>query len=187
MIFFSTINFSYQYLPEAKAYLEPSQTSTMELFHENFFFAKLTSIHLFRSLFLIKLQVSILQLHWKKGCTHIWNQHPRICQIAKFREKMKMPTIGTKNALFSYLWVKTLKNYCHIQNQHLRIRQIAKFRKNMKMPKFETKNVFFAYFWAGIWKQYYHIWNQHLRICLIGKLCKKIKFPKFETKNVLSG
>ena len=35
--FFSTTNFSYQYLPEAKAYLETSRTSTMELF-ANFFF-----------------------------------------------------------------------------------------------------------------------------------------------------
>ena len=34
---FSVINFSYQYLQEAKAYLEPSWTSAMELFHENFF------------------------------------------------------------------------------------------------------------------------------------------------------
>ena len=32
MIFFSTINFSYKYLPEAKVYLEPSRTSRMELF-----------------------------------------------------------------------------------------------------------------------------------------------------------
>ena len=30
--FFSTINFSYKYLPEAKVYLEPSRTSRMELF-----------------------------------------------------------------------------------------------------------------------------------------------------------
>ena len=35
--FFSTINFSYQYLSEAKAYLEPSRTSTMEFFCENLF------------------------------------------------------------------------------------------------------------------------------------------------------
>ena len=35
--FFSTINFFYQNLSEAKAYLEPSRTSTMELFR-NFFF-----------------------------------------------------------------------------------------------------------------------------------------------------
>ena len=36
--FFSTSNFFYQYLPKAKTYLEPSRTSTMELFREIFFF-----------------------------------------------------------------------------------------------------------------------------------------------------
>ena len=38
----------------------------------------------------------------------------RICLIAKFREKMKMPKIGTKN---SFIWVFLdwhLKKYCHI-------------------------------------------------------------------------
>ena len=39
----------------------------MELFNEKFFFAKVTRKCLCRSLFLIKLQVSILQLHWAKG------------------------------------------------------------------------------------------------------------------------
>ena len=73
MIFiFSTINFSYQYLLEAKAYLQPGRTFTMELFREKkiIFFAKFTRKHLCRSLFLIKLQFSILQLDWKKGLQH---------------------------------------------------------------------------------------------------------------------
>ena len=39
--FFSTINFSYQYLSEAKAYLKPSRTSTMDLFREKIFFYKI--------------------------------------------------------------------------------------------------------------------------------------------------
>ena len=38
---FSTINFSYQYLNKAKAYLEPSWTSTTELFRENIFLQNL--------------------------------------------------------------------------------------------------------------------------------------------------
>ena len=38
---FSTINFSYQYLPEAKVYLEPSRTSTTELFPKFFFCCKI--------------------------------------------------------------------------------------------------------------------------------------------------
>ena len=57
--FFSPINFRYQYLPEAKAYLEPWS-----------FFAKcifLRKIHkktlVLESHFLITLQVSILQFH----------------------------------------------------------------------------------------------------------------------------
>ena len=37
-IFFSTINFSCQYLPEAKAYLEPSQTFYNGVFSRNIFF-----------------------------------------------------------------------------------------------------------------------------------------------------
>ena len=47
---FSTINFSYQYLNKAKAYLEPSRTSTTELFAKTFF------CKICRSLFLIMLQ-----------------------------------------------------------------------------------------------------------------------------------
>ena len=34
--------------------------------------------------------------------------------FGKFREKMKMPKFGTKNALFGYFWTTSLKNYCHI-------------------------------------------------------------------------
>ena len=33
---------------------------------------------------------------WKQYC-HIWNQHPRICLVAKFRGKTKMPKFGMKN------------------------------------------------------------------------------------------
>ena len=42
--FFSTINFSYQYPPEAKAYLEPSRTSGMELFRDFFLLENLQEI-----------------------------------------------------------------------------------------------------------------------------------------------
>ena len=34
--------------------------------------------------------------------------------FGKFREKMKMPKFGTKNALFGYFGARVLKNYCHI-------------------------------------------------------------------------
>ena len=39
--FFSTINFSYQHLPEAKAYFELSQTSALEPFRKKIFFWKI--------------------------------------------------------------------------------------------------------------------------------------------------
>ena len=71
--FFSTISFSYQYLPEAKVYLERSQkfyNGAWEILRNIFFFAEFTRKHLCWSFILIKLQVSILQLHWKKGLQH---------------------------------------------------------------------------------------------------------------------
>ena len=39
----------------------------------------------------------------------IWNQHPWICQTAKFQEKMKMSKSGTKSAVFGYFWARILK------------------------------------------------------------------------------
>ena len=42
---------------------------------------------------------------WDRISKHyflISNQHPRICLIAKFRGKTKMPNFGTKNVLFGY-------------------------------------------------------------------------------------
>ena len=50
---------------------------------------------------------------------------PTNLQTAKFREKVKMPKYGAKNALFGYILVTVLKNYFHISNQHLRICQIG--------------------------------------------------------------
>ena len=41
-----------------------------------------------------------------KSYCHISNDHPRICQIAKFRRKMKMPKFGTNSVLFGYFWVR---------------------------------------------------------------------------------
>ena len=86
---------------------------------------------------------------WKQYC-HIWNQHPRICLISKFRGKNAL--FGTKNALFGYFRARILKNYCHIWNQHPKICRFAKFHKRKtKISKFGTKNAWFRYFWAGTW------------------------------------
>ena len=82
-----------------------------------------------------------------KKYRHIWNQHPRICLIAKCCEIIKMAKYGTKNALFEYFWTGILKNYCHIWNQHLRISVISKFCKEIRIPKFGTKNALVGYFW----------------------------------------
>ena len=118
-----------------------------------------------------------------KNCYHIWNQHLRICLVAKFYKKTKIPKFGTKNAVFGFFWPKMFyldifqlefeNNYCYILNQHPRICLIAKFYEKVKIPKFGTKNVLCEYFWAMIYKNYCHTWNQHPRICLIIKFCKK--------------
>ena len=33
----------------------------------------------------------------------------RVCLAAKFRERMKIPTFGTRNALFGYFWSRIFK------------------------------------------------------------------------------
>ena len=50
----------------------------------------------------------ILKSYW-----NIWNQHPRISQIAKFYEKMKIPKFGNKNVLFGIFGMefKTILSY----------------------------------------------------------------------------
>ena len=37
----------------------------------------------------------------------------RIYLAAKFREKMKIPTFGTRNALFGYFLARISKSYCY--------------------------------------------------------------------------
>ena len=105
----------------------------------------------------------------------IWNQHPQIRQIGKFRKKTKLPKFGTKNVLFRYFWAILLKNYCLIWNQHPQVCQIGKFCKKEKLPKFVTKNALFGYFWNRTLKNYCHIWYQHPEICLIVKFVWKKK------------
>ena len=83
----------------------------------------------------------------KKKYCQIWNQHPQIFLIAKFRGKTKMPKFGTTNALFGYFWAGIWKQNCHISKQHPQICLIVKFREIMKMPKYGNKNVLFVYFW----------------------------------------
>ena len=90
--FFSTISFSYQYLPEAKVYLEPSRkfyNGAWEILRNIFFVvAEFTRKHLYWSFILIKLQVSILQLHWKKGLQHR-------CFLMNFARHLRHTFYGT--------------------------------------------------------------------------------------------
>ena len=44
-----------------------------------------------------------------KNYCHILKQHPQICLIAKFREKMKMTKFGIKNPLFGCFWASIFK------------------------------------------------------------------------------
>ena len=37
-----------------------------------------------------------------ENCGHICSQHPRICLIAKFWEKARIPKLGAKNVFFGY-------------------------------------------------------------------------------------
>ena len=48
--------------------------------------------------------LSIFGLEFLTNYCHILNQHPRVCLIAKFCEKTKLPKFGTLNALFEYFW-----------------------------------------------------------------------------------
>ena len=49
--------------------------------------------------------LGILGLEFENYC-HIWNQHPRICLIARYRGKTEMAKFGSKNDLFAYFWPK---------------------------------------------------------------------------------
>ena len=53
----------------------------------------------------------IFGLEFKGKCCHIWNQHPRICLIAKFYVETKMPKFCSRNALFLYFWEGIWKEY----------------------------------------------------------------------------
>ena len=83
-----------------------------------------------------------------KKLSHIWNQHPAICQVAKFCEK-KLSNLGAKNDL----WLKKVfviefqKKYCHIWNEHLQICLISKFcKKKQKCVNYEPKTPYLGIF-----------------------------------------
>ena len=86
-IFFSTINFSYQYLPEAKAFLEPSLTILSGAFSENNF----CKIH---------EKTSVLESHFNK----VAGLYPATLQ------KERTPTQVFSNEFCEILQTSSLQN-----------------------------------------------------------------------------
>ena len=66
-----------------------------------------------------------------KSYSHIWNQHPQVCQLQILQRK--------ENAWFRYFGTRVLKTYCHIWNQHPQICLIANFCEKTKMSKLGGK------------------------------------------------
>ena len=119
-----------------------------------------------------------------KNYCHIWNQHARICTMAKFRAKIKILKCRIKNALFRCFGQQLWKTVVIFE---IWICPIAKFGAKIIALKFGNKQAWFGYLWAGSWKYYCYNWNQRPRICLIAKFGTKIKIFKFGTKNALLG
>ena len=74
--------------------------------------------------------------------SHISNQRPQICLLAKFGAKIKLLKSWTKNTLFWYLWAEVWKKYCHIWNRWICL--VAKFGAKIKILKFVTENAWFG-------------------------------------------
>ena len=91
-IFFSTINFPCQYLPEAKAYLEPSQTFYNGVFSRNIFFSK------------IHKKTPVLESHINKVAglyttTLLKERTPEFCEIF-FTEHFQVTTSVLRKKYF---------------------------------------------------------------------------------------
>ena len=97
-----------------------------------------------------------------KNYCHIWNCHPQICQIAKFRAQNSL-NLGRK-MLYLGIFRLTfyLTNYCDIlKSAPSNLYDSKILRKNKdktlapKMPYwvFFNKNALFEYFWRKIFKE----------------------------------
>ena len=113
----------------------------------------------------------------------IWNQHPRICRIAKFGAKMKILKFETAYVLSGYFKAGIWKHYCHFWNQYSCIFLYAKFHAKIKILRFRTKIPLFEYFWAGIWKTIVIFEINNSRIFLKTKFFEKMKIFKSMSKN----
>ena len=83
---------------------------------------------------IFNLGLKLPSLDWHlKSYWHIWNQHLRIFQNAKFQAKAQNSKFNTKNILLGYVWDRTWINYYRISNMLPQIYLSASFHmKNQK-------------------------------------------------------
>ena len=95
-----------------------------------------------------------------KSYYYIWNEHSRICFIAKFGEKIKTFWIWDQIYMIWVFLDWNLKLMLSYLNQHPRTCLIANFCETLNLGS----KIIFRWFWAKILNNYWHIWNQHPRI-----------------------
>ena len=142
---------------------------------------------------------------WKKMYCFVWNQHPQVCQFAKFGKKKMMSKIVSKNVLFGqflgYYFKKILsysksapsnlsnckyfqKTIAIFQISTLKVVNFANFGKKQSCWNLCPKLRYLGIFWARTFKKNCNIWNQHNRICLIAKFSKNYCDKKWKCLNL---
>ena len=76
--------------------------------------------------------LGIFEVSFENNYCHISNQHPQICQIAKFCKNKKLLKFGTKNALFGCFPCRNLNNDSHIRNQRSQVFKLQNFKQIQK-------------------------------------------------------
>ena len=85
-----------------------------------------------------------------KNYYHICNQCPPICLIAKFCATIRIPELGTKNALFGCFGQQFRKTIAIFATRALEFVLLQSLVQKIKILKFGTKNSRFAYSEAEI-------------------------------------
>ena len=91
-----------------------------------------------------------VQDFWK-SYSHIWNQHPPICLIAKVWKK-EMPNFGTKNTSFGCFGARILKKLFSYLKAGPTKCLFAKFHEKWKYLKLGQKWNDLCIFGLGLWK-----------------------------------
>lgn len=84
--------------------------------------------------------------------SHIWNEHPGICQNARFSLNIKILKFGTKKGFFFLEFLGWDLNSI-VWNHHFRINQTGKFCLKKKKSKFGNKYGLFVCFFVAILKK----------------------------------